>query len=1039
MALMATELNALHDSVRKECLESRPGDTPLILFFSVCDSTKRAKILSATGEAFDEAWENGRAQCMALPIADSGEVCEGPLWLRIDVPWHVWCLTWGELKQRLASTKRNYFRYGISLDERFENAFLEMEVNAHAMFYPRGETTHAVLNEGNFLLHAKTRYGLEGVCFDDGQPVWIFETRSWFADGQSSYPLIGGVGVDAGRREFTAWNGAALLDVVAGGADHLAHQVGDDGRFVYGFFPCFGRRIESYNALRHASTLFSMVDAWASLRSDTLLRAIERALSYMRSALVRVYAQPDGDSIAYLVDEGGEIKLGGSAVALLALVRFAEVTGSNEDAPLMEQLGAGMLAMQNQRTGQFVHVLSAEDLSVKQAFRIVYYDGEAAFALMRLYAHTHELRWLNAVEKAFEHFVAAEHWRNHDHWLAYCTEELTRYSPRESYFIFGLRNVLDHLDFVLERETTFPTLLELMMATRAMIERLRALPELRYLLAMIDESKFERALHFRAKYLLNGFFWPEWAMFFRDPHKICRSFFIRHHGFRVRIDDVEHYLSGLVAYYRVFFGSSQKRGPMRWTAQSIAAVTGGTWWRPPGAEFSGAGGACTWPPAMRECDVVFVRRPGCKGGMPESLLAALPLAPAAIVCVDPGRIAALQSGALVDVPVLAVEDESAALLAMGKAARAQMKACFVGVTGSAGKTTTVAMLARALADFGKVGMARESANLPHGIAWNLASLPVDADYVVMEMAVGDMALNTRLVRPDVAVFTNVGPAHLKYHHSVAEIARKKSLMFGGMLPGSVAVLNRDMNEWQIVHKAALRRNLRVVTYGKHPECDVRLDAFELGLAQVFAFGERVEVRLSAQGEHMVLNAMAVLAVAGVVGRDVKRVATSLSRFLPLPGRGERHTLAWDGGCKLELVDESYNANPLSMHAALAAVARTGSGRLVLVLGDMLELGENEASMHLALKEPILATDATLIILVGALTQDLALEAWPPDRKVFHFDTVEQVGEWVFRQLRGNDLVLVKSSAGTRLSDWVKRLKAHSAAAARVPMPNADWI
>jgi hypothetical protein len=164
MALMAIALNALHDSVRQDCLESRPGDTPLILFFSVCDSTKRAKILSAKGEAFDEAWEHGRAQCMALPMADSGAVCEGPLWLRIDVPWRVWRLTWGELKQRLASTKRNYFRYGISLDEHFEHAFLEMEVNAHAMFYPRGDTPHAVLNERNFLLHAKTRYGLEGVC-----------------------------------------------------------------------------------------------------------------------------------------------------------------------------------------------------------------------------------------------------------------------------------------------------------------------------------------------------------------------------------------------------------------------------------------------------------------------------------------------------------------------------------------------------------------------------------------------------------------------------------------------------------------------------------------------------------------------------------------------------------------------------------------------------------------------------------------------------------------------------------------------------------
>lgn len=1037
MASIAIALDALCASVRQECLESRPSETPLRLFFSVCDAKRRAKILSVGGGAFDEAWEKGQTQCLAM--AEGIGEGKGQLWLRIDVPWHVQCLTWGELKHRLASTKRNYFRYGISLDERFENAFLEVEVNAHAMLYPRGETPHAVVNEGNFLLHAKARYGLENVCFDDGQRVWIFEVHSWFTDGQSRYSLIGGVGPDAGRRDFAPWNGPAVLDVIAGGADHLARQVGEDGRFVYGLFPCFGRRIENYNALRHASTLFSMLDAWALLRSDALQEAIKRSLHYLRTSLIRVYAQSSGGSVAYLVDEGGEIKLGGSAVALLAFVRYAEVTSCSEDSLLIEQLGAGILAMQNQDTGKFVHVLGAEDLSVRQAFRIVYYDGEAAFALMRLYAHTHDRRWLEAVEKAFDYFDTAEHWRNHDHWLAYCTEELTRHVPREKYFIFGLRNVLDHLDFVLERETTFPTLLELMMAARAMIERMRASPELRHLMSMVDESKFERALHYRARYLVNGFFWPEWAMFFREPGKILRSFFIRHHGFRVRIDDVEHYLSGLVAYYRVFFGAPQGTRPMRWTAQSIATATGGVWWRSPGVGFGGAGGACTWPPAMREGDVVFVRRPGCKGGMPESLLVRLPLRPAAIVCVDPERVAILKENALADVPVLAVEDESAALLAMGVAARAEMTARFVGVTGTAGKTTTVAMLAHALADFGKVGMARESANLPHGIAWNLASLPADADYVVMEMAVGDMARNTRLVRPDVAVFTNVGPAHLEYHHSVAEVARKKSLIFGSMVPGSTAVLNRDMEEWSIVHEAALERRLRVVTFGRHPDCDVRLDSVEQGHAVAVAFGERIEMRLLAHGEHMVMNAMAVLAVAAVLGRDTQCVASSLGRFLPLAGRGERHTLFWGDGRKLELVDESYNANPLSMQAALEALANTRSRRVVLVLGDMLELGESEVSMHLALKAPILATGATLIILIGALMQNLALEAWPPDRKVFHFDTAKQAGDWVFRQLQGGDLVLVKSSAGTRLSEWVLRLKARSNMANHMFEPKADAV
>lgn len=541
----AVAWESLLDALRP-ALEAGPGAASTVLFFSVCDGVRRARIFHVRAATCTLAWNAGRARCLEIAAGLTGP----ERWLRVDRVQGVHATTWGLLRARLAQTKRNYFRWGVALDEALEHAFLEAEINAHAMLYPRGDVPHAIVNEGNFLLHAKTRYGIETVDWADARPVWLFGTEGWFADASGVYPLIRGDGAAAGRRALDRFDEHVVPAMIEGGAGYLARQVDAQGRFCYGTFPCFDRAIAHYNVLRHASTAYAMVDAWPVVPSSALREAIERALGYLCSALVRVYHDSSRPPRAYVVDEGGEIKLGANAVALLALTRHAQVFGGPGHTELMDWLGNGILAMQDDATGGFVHVLHAEDLSVKEASRIVYYDGEAAFALMRLYALTGESQWLAAVERAFDHFIAAEYWRAHDHWLAYCVNELTLHRPLERYFEFGLRNVADYLDFVLLRETVFPTLLELMMASQAMLVRLQGLPQMRYLLERVDLEKFERALRHRAQYLANGFFWPEWAMYFRAPRKIVRSFFIRHHGFRVRIDDVEHYLSGLVAYHR---------------------------------------------------------------------------------------------------------------------------------------------------------------------------------------------------------------------------------------------------------------------------------------------------------------------------------------------------------------------------------------------------------------------------------------------------------------------------------------------------------
>jgi hypothetical protein len=514
------------------------------LFLSFSDGRRRAAVVHGSGADFDVLWTNVSAACRRVAARRNMKVC----WLRADWVTAVQPLTWKTLRDSLKAFKRNYFRYGLALDADFERAFLEGELNGNAMLYGGGQVSHALLNEKNFRLYAGRRFAGPPPDFGGDAPVYVLSTEGLFCDLDTAPLALHATGRDAGRRAV-ACDADTVRGLIERGGNYLASQVREDGRFHYGWHPCFDRPINAYNALRHASTVYAMLEAWEITREPALAWAIEKALGQLCSVLIKRVALDNGERAAFLVDVGNEIKLGGNAVCLLALVKYSELFGGDRYLPLLEELALGIRHMQDPHSGEFVHVLNYPALDVKEAFRIIYYDGEAAFGLMRLYRLTGDERWLAMVEKAFECFIAREHWKAHDHWLGYCVNELTLYRPEERYFRFGIRNVADHLDFVLTRITTFPTLLELMMAARRMIERIYQSPEHRHLLREIDLDKFEKALKFRAAYLMNGHFWPEYAMYFRNPARILGSFFIRHQAFRVRIDDVEHYLSGYAAYF----------------------------------------------------------------------------------------------------------------------------------------------------------------------------------------------------------------------------------------------------------------------------------------------------------------------------------------------------------------------------------------------------------------------------------------------------------------------------------------------------------
>ena len=1020
------QLHACHERLVSVCAALPAPYPAFTLFFSVSDGSQRAHVVHARADDFETAWREG-ADLVERWVRERGIVSP---WLRIDWVEGASPMDWTQFKTQLTAVKRNYFRLGLAFDQDFGFAFTEQELNANAMLCGDSTIAHSVVNVRNFDVYAQARFERTLPLEESSErTVYLLATVGVFCQPDGVVHKLVGTGLDAGRRQLPALNPQAVLELVRSGSSYLARQMQSDGLFVYGYFPCFDRRIPTYDAMRHAGTVHAMLEAWELTRDDTLRAAIDRAIDHLTDALIRDYTLPDGREVAYLVDTGGEIRLGGNAACVRMFVRYCELMETRHWLPLLEKLALGIVALQDPASGRFDHVLHAADLSLKQASRVIFYDGEAAFGLMRLYGLTRDPRWLAAVEKAFDHFIASQHWQSHDHWLSGCVNELTQWSPQERYFRFGLQNVAGYLDFVLDRKTTFPTLLSLMLAAQQMLQRLESMPAMRHLLDELDTEKFYRALDYRAHYLLNGFFWPEMAMYFRRPSTVVGAFFVRHHSFRVRIDDVEQYVTGFAAYHRYLLdrrsqpggagpggggGGSVRDDGAVWTASEMARVTGGEWVVKPEDGWRATG--VTQRTFMRKGRVVFEHqaRPS-KTPLAAVTLKGVLQPAAAVLCTDPKPHLDKR------VPVLQVANVLQAVLELGDHARTEFTGRVCGVLGSgAGSSTVAAMLAGALTVWGEVAQPEGNISLPSGIAWNLTCMPRHAAYWVLEMGTSHMPASAQLMRPSLIVVTGLSAASQKHRGPSEAAARLDCRMFQAMAAGDRVVLNRDMPEFATFAEAAMAHQLQIVTYGEHKDADVRLLAFDHGEVQAEVAGEPFQLRLNAPGRHMGASAVAALQALRL---PLAAAVEPFAHFEPPGGRGALHTIHIGGG-SFKLIDETYDANPSSMRAALELLSQAPCepARRVAILGDMQELGPAAQRHHLDLEAELLASQPDRVLLCGPLMRALHTRIRTKVRSHWFVD-VSDLSTALGGLLQPGDWVLAKSSAGVGLSRLARVLKA----------------
>ncbi|MCF8500864.1 MAG: UDP-N-acetylmuramoyl-tripeptide--D-alanyl-D-alanine ligase, partial [Rhodospirillum sp.] len=408
-----------------------------------------------------------------------------------------------------------------------------------------------------------------------------------------------------------------------------------------------------------------------------------------------------------------------------------------------------------------------------------------------------------------------------------------------------------------------------------------------------------------------------------------------------------------------------------------------------------------------------------------------------VQALDQGAVAAIVSrpveGANPD-RLISVTDTNEALWTLGRAARARFGGKVVGVTGSVGKTGTKEMLSLALGLFGRVHATVGNLNNHFGVPLTLARLPAEADYAVIEMgmsAPGEITPLTQLARPHVALITTVAPAHLAFFTGVEQIADAKAEILAGLEPGGMAVFNRDNRFYERLCRAARSHGInQIIGFGRHISAEARLldcavdgegtAVFALVGDHAFAF------RMPVEGHHWAHNALGALAVADALGLDPERAALGLAALSAPKGRGLRHRVPLAFG-QIQVIDESYNASPESMVAALDSLAHAKPGprgRRIAVIGDMLELGPEAPVLHAALAKTVLDRGIDLVHTPGPLAAHL-WDALPTGKRGSKADSAEALVSSILADLRPGDVVMVKGSNGSKVSRVVEALLALS--------------
>lgn len=391
---------------------------------------------------------------------------------------------------------------------------------------------------------------------------------------------------------------------------------------------------------------------------------------------------------------------------------------------------------------------------------------------------------------------------------------------------------------------------------------------------------------------------------------------------------------------------------------------------------------------------------------------------------EKGAGAVLSEHPIKDVPALIVDDVMQALRDLAIASRKRCAAKRIAVTGSVGKTSVKEMLAHICRAQGETHASIKSYNNHWGVPLTLAGMAPDTRYGIFEMGMnheGELAELTKIVHPNIAVITNIAPAHLAHFENVKAIANAKAEILGGLADNGMAILPRDCEYYDLLAGHAKQ----VASFGWHKDADARIMETQLtdtGSHSIINLaGRPVHVRLPLVGRHWVGNAACVLLVAFHAGLKLEIALSALKNMTKLSGRGKKETLSIHGNF-VALIDESYNANPASMAAAISALGLY-KGRKIAVLGDMLELGADELILHKNLATSLKNAGIDKVLCCGSRMKALH-EALPKSVQAGWFEDANTCQLGLENILQNDDIIMIKGSNASGMGKLVTALSKH---------------